>query len=163
MDVVDQIHGFMKGMMKTCFDEVAASPKLTQDFDVRIVDGVDSYDAVLDRMIGELRAGTENDHSQIYGQTLVIEERDPQKRTPHYAGRYLVSPLFRIAGGDVYVSPVVLFQMKFDGKLHKFMHRYDNAVEHHRLQDVTRPQILNHVLNSFTFYRMHAFSDKRPW
>jgi hypothetical protein len=27
----------------------------------------------------------------------------------------------------------------------------------------TRPQILNHVLNSFTFYRLHAFSDQRPW
>ena len=36
-------------------------------------------------------------------------------------------------------------------------------VEHHRIEDVTRPQVLNHVLNSFTFYRLHAFSDKRPW
>jgi hypothetical protein len=167
MDFVDRIHGFMRDTVASAFAEVAAAPRLQREFQVDVVDGeesgVDIIHPMIGHMIAVLREGTADDSSQIYGQTLVIEERDESKKQPHYAGRFLISPLFRIAGEEVFASPTVLFQMKFDGKLHKFMHRYDNAVENHRIEEVTRPQILNHVLNSFTFYRLHAFSDKRPW
>jgi hypothetical protein len=163
LDEIERIQLFLKKTIAPCFEEVASAPRLKQDFTIQIVEGGLSDDRLLNQMIAELREGSEEDDSLLYGQTLVIEERDESKKRPHFAGRFLVSPLVRIAGDDIYASPTALFQMKFDGKLHKFMHRYDNDVENHRIEDVTRPHVLNHVLNSFTFYRMHAFSDQRPW
>lgn len=32
-----------------------------------------------------------------------------------------------------------------------------------RTEDVTRAQVLNHLLSSFDFYKMTAFSAERPW
>jgi hypothetical protein len=163
MDRIHRVHGFLQETVAPCFEEVAASPKLTEDYAVQIVEGDECGDETLEKLIAVLREGADDDPDRLYGQTLVIEESDALKRRPHYAGRFLISPLVRLMGDDIYASPTVLFQMKFDGKLHKFMHRYDQDVENHRIEDVTRPQILKHVLNSFTFYRLHAFADDCPW
>ncbi len=111
----------------------------------------------------ELLRDEDTETTRIVGSVLLIEERDPAKRQPVYAGRYMMGPQFRFVADDVYVSPLVMFQMKFDGKLHKFKHRYDAAIENHRVEDVTSEQILNHVIDSFSFYRMHAFTDTKAW
>jgi hypothetical protein len=127
MDAIEKVRRFMLERVRPALDEVAATKRLTEDYAVSIVDGEESGDEIVNRMIAILREGTADDHTKIFGQTLVIEERDPAKKKPFYAGRYLVSPLCRIAGAEVYASPVALFQMQFDGKTHKFMHRYDNS------------------------------------
>jgi len=51
--------------------------------------------------------------------------------------------------------------MRFNNKLHAFNHRYDNAVARHRVEDVTRPHVLNHFLGSFDFYKLYAFFEQR--
>ncbi len=162
MNNVDKLTKFNKEVIGSAYTEIAAAPALNRDFTVQTVDGPMCEDQTVEQMIGIMREGSEDDDSLIYGTTLVIAERDQAKRAD-MAGRFLVSPLYRLADQELFVSPVVLFQMKFDGKMHKFMHRYDNAKADHRVEDVTRHQVLNHVLNAFTFYKINAFSDNKPW
>jgi hypothetical protein len=178
MDDLDNIRRLTEGVLTPTFAEVAASPALNRDYTVRTIDGPTCPDPSIDQLLFILREGTARDSGLRWGATLVIEERDEIKRMG-LAGRFLVSPLFRRAkpagladrlaslfgraSDEVYVSPVVLYQMRFDGKPHKFMHRYDKDVADHRVEDVTREQVLNHLLNAFDFYKMSAFSDKRPW
>jgi hypothetical protein len=75
-------------------------------------------------------------------------------------GRYVMTTLYAIRNDEVYAAPAVLFWMRFNGKLHAFNHRYDNEVRLHRVEDVTRSHILNHILNSFDFYKLEAFADQ---
>jgi hypothetical protein len=155
---------FVRTTIAPCLTTVASSPPLLQDFSVYVLDldaGAPTNSARAE-MLELLREG-EAETSPILGSVLLIEERDPARRQPVYAGRYMMGPQFHFVGDEVYVSPLVMFQMKFDGKLHKFKHRYDAAIENHRLEDVTSEQILNHVIDSFSFYRMHAFADTKAW
>lgn len=155
---------FTRNALVPCLYEVAKSKPLLRDFTVTLYDAgqVEGVHWIHGEMTRIMRA--EDSYSaRVLGPILVIEERDPTKLGPLFAGRFMVAPRFQISGDDIYVSPMVMFEMKFDGKLHKFMHRYDNAIANHRVEDVTRTQIQNHILDSFTFYRMHAFSDTRPW
>ena len=76
------------------------------------------------------------------------------------AGRYVSTAFYRAQDDEVYASPGVLFWMRFNNKLHAFDHRYDNSVEHHRIEEVKRSQVLNHILSSFDFYKMYAFSER---
>lgn len=158
------VRTFMSNVLHPALTEVAASERLLRDFTVHTYEVEDLYgvDPLHAEMIAIMCEGG-SDSSRLDGYALVIEERDPARREPFYAGRYVVAPWFRFVGDAVFVAPLVMFQMKFDGKLHKFAHRYNNAIADHRIADVTRPLVLDHILNSFTFYRMHAFSDTRPW
>jgi hypothetical protein len=56
----------------------------------------------------------------------------------------------------------VMFQMQFDRELHVFHQRY-SALSEVPLEKITRAMIQNHVLNSFSFFRIHAMSPERPW
>jgi hypothetical protein len=33
-------------------------------------------------------------------------------------------------------------------------------VAYHNVEDVTRPHVLNHILRSFDFYKIYAFSEQ---
>jgi hypothetical protein len=163
MDTIGRISTFFREVVTPAFAEVAAAPRLAEDYRVLVVAGDRSGTPSLSDMIKILRQEADDDEDLIFGDTLVIEDRDPFRRVRPYFGWFLTAPLCSIAGDDVYVAPRTLYQMKFDGKLHGFQHRYDREILHHRIGDVTRLHILNHVLDSFTFYRMNAYADSRPW
>ena len=69
-------------------------------------------------------------------------------------------PYYQVVGSEVYAAPGVGYWMKFNGNVHVFTHRYDNAIANHRIEDVTKSHVLNHVLNSVSFYEMYAFGDR---
>jgi len=156
--------GFVRTTVAPSFTTVASSAPLLKDFTVHVLDlaaGTPTNSARAE-LLEILREGDTED-TKILGSVLLIEERDEAKRQPVYAGRYVMGPQFQFVGDDIHVSPLVMFQMKFDSKLHKFKHRYDAAIENHRIEDVTSDHILNHVIESFSYYRMHANSDTKPW
>lgn len=91
------------------------------------------------------------------GPSLVLTDRDPPEERAAIGGRYAMGVLYDVQGDEVYASPGVIFWMAFNNKLHAFAHRYDNDVARHRLEDITRQHVLNHILNSTTFYKAYAY------
>ena len=79
-------------------------------------------------------------------------------------GKFLVSNRIRLApDNEVFASPHVIYHMAFNDRLHIFDHRYDPNLANHRIEDVTREHILDHFLDSFDFFKMHANDPEPPW
>jgi hypothetical protein len=58
---------------------------------------------------------------------------------------------------------MVMYYMQFDRKFHRFLHRFDPSIEQHQLEYITRAQILQHSLDSLTFYQLYAQSETSPF
>jgi hypothetical protein len=79
-----------------------------------------------------------------------------------YETKYFQTIKFAIEGAEVCACPVVIYFMRFNNRLHMFQHRFDAAIEKHRVDDITREHILNHFLGSFFYYQTSAQSASRP-
>ena len=167
-----KIEDFEKRLIVPFFEEVKASRRLA-DRTFHIVSGSHSGDARIDELLQimhpdraflepKVPVASSAPETRFVGRTLVVVNPGSQ---PHPdAGKFFLSVTYRCGpGGDVYTSPYVMYYMRFDGKLHQFDHRYDATVAAHRVEDVTRAQVLNHMLDSFQFYEMHAGSPDSPW
>jgi len=100
---------------------------------------------------------------EYLGQSLFVVRKgvEPNKDG---RGKFLVSNRLLLAPGDeVFTSPRVIYHMAFNGRFHIFEHRYDPNLANHRVEDVTREHILNHFLDSFDFFKMHANDSEPPW
>lgn len=154
-----RVAAFLRTVLQPAFTEIAASPRMLRDFAIYLYD--DAIDDPLHATLVSELAGGSGDRRTI-GPVLLAEERDPRRRPLPFGGRYLVTVWLREKGDVIVASPLVLFQMQFDRRLHAFDHRYGASAEV-PVEKVTRVMILNHVLSSFTFFRMHALSSTRPW
>jgi hypothetical protein len=155
-----RVTAFVSEVLLPAFTEIAASPRMLRDFTIHVY-----RDAIDDPMHATLV--TELARERAIGPVLLVEDRDQARRPPPFGGRYLAAPMFRVDDAipdqaAILASPVVMFQMQFDRELHVFHQRY-SALSEVPVEKITRAMIQNHVLNSFSFFRIHAMSPARPW
>lgn len=150
-----RVTAFVRERLLPAYSEIAESPRMKRDFTIHIyADAVD--DPVHATLVAELA------HERTIGPVLLVEDRDQVRRPTPFGGRYLAAPVLRPTDESVLASPVVMFQMQFDRDLHVFRQRYSMLSEM-PVEKITRTMIVNHVLNSFSFFRIHAMSPTRPW
>jgi hypothetical protein len=150
----EKIRTFESGALFPALNEVSNSAALPREYEADVVAKRPSADAVAEELIDELVKAVR----RRAGPSLVLKNRHVPPGLSRLAGRYVMTVFYTTDGDVVYASPGVLFWMRFNNKLHAFNHRYDNNVEHIRVEEVTRSQVLNHILGSFDFYKMYAFS-----
>lgn len=155
MTADERIHTFEQSVLLPALDEIAASPALGRDFAPTVVKARPAADAGVEELLASLAGALR----RRAGPSIALVDRKVRPNVPAVAGRYVVTTFYEVAGDDAYASPGVMFWMKFNNKLHAFAHRYDNAVARHRVEEIQRTQVLNHVLNSLTFYKLYAWSD----
>lgn len=175
---IDRIAEFNRTLILPAFEEIERSPRMAaKGRTVRHVFALETGDATTDAALDMLhsqrrsivvlpRTAPADQIGEWVGPTLIIAEPASLRAQLGHpqAGIYYSSVLYRIASsGDIFVSPFVFFWMKFNDKMHGFAHRYDNDIAEHRIEDVTRAQIINHALNSITFFDLHALSSTKPW
>ena len=134
--------------------EMTSAPSLQRDFAADMVMKRPISDAKSEELLTNLAAT----FRKRTGPSMVLTDRKPPPGIAAIGGRYAMSVLYDVQGDEVYASPGVMFWMAFNNKLHGFAHRYENAIARHRVEDITRLQVLNHVLNSLTFYKLQAYS-----
>jgi hypothetical protein len=157
MSVADtKIANFEKSILLPSLTEISQSPALLRDYTAEVVTKRPHPDANVE----ELLAGLGGALRRREGLSLVLSNRERPPGISVIGGHYVVTAFHDVQGDEVFVSPGVMFWMRFNNKLHAFNHRYDNNVARHRIEDVTRPHVLNHVLGSFDFYKINAFSEK---
>ena len=152
----EKVRAFEAEVLLPALKEISGAPALLKEYSVEVVARRPSGDPAAEQMLGDLAGAMRREA----GPSLVIRNRDVPEGLSHLAGRYLMTVFYQEDEGQVAASPAVLFWMRFNNKLHVFNHRYDNEVAFHYVEDVTRKHILNHVLRSFDFYKLYAFSEK---
>ncbi len=162
-----RITTFLHDILLPAYAEIAASPRQARDYTTYVYQ--DAIDDPLHATLAAAFADAVLDRDDLtLGPILLVEERDASRRPPPFGGRFLSAPLFRVCETmtpgetDLLVGPSVMYQMQFDGELHTFQHRYTALLEV-VIEKVTRAMILNHMLNSFSFFRLHALAPRRPW
>jgi len=175
---LERLVDFQRRLVLPAFEEIELSPRMAEKGrELRHVFGLKGADPTTDGALAMLhsqrrglvelpRTAPAKQPGEWVGPTLVIAEPAAMRAGLGHpqAGIYYSSVLYRItAAGDVFVSPFVFFWMRFNDKMHGFAHRYDNDIADHRIEDVTRAQIINHALGSITFFDMHAMSTTKPW
>jgi hypothetical protein len=150
----DKIRTFGDTVLLPALAEIGKSPALLKEYAAEVVATRPSADEnaeyLIDQLAGAMRRKA--------GPSLVLTNRSVPPDLSPLAGRYVMTVFYDMDGDQVFASPAILFWMRFNNKLHVFNHRYDNDVAHHSVEDVTRPHVLNHVLRSFDFYKIHVFS-----
>jgi hypothetical protein len=152
-----KIAQFRENVLLPALNEVAASPRLASEYEPMVLEGGKRTNTASDELLDTLERTVGS--GQRVGPSLLLSNRTRDRTWPAVAGTYALSSFFFVMADDVYASPAVAFWMRFNNKLHVFNHRYDNAVANHAIEDVTRPHIQNHILNSFDFYKIYAFAD----
>ena len=151
-----KIQTFEQSVLLPALQEIGKAPALLREYSVEVVatrpSADESAEELLESLSGAMRRPA--------GPSLVITSRQIPPDLSHLAGRYTMTVFYDTQGDETYASPTVLMWMRFNNKLHIFAHRYDNDIARHRVEDVTRPHVLNHVLRSFDFYKLYAFSEK---
>jgi hypothetical protein len=156
MTVADQkIKAFESGVLIAALTEVSQSTALLREYEAEVVTQRPCGDAAAEELLAALAQAI----SRRAGPSLVLKNRQVPPGLSRLAGRYVMTVFYQEDADQVYVSPSVILWMRFNNKLHVFNHRYDNAVARHRVEDVTRSHVLTHILNSFDFYKIYAFSE----
>jgi len=156
MTAADQkIKAFESGVLIPALAEVSKSTALLREYEAEPVVQRPSADDDAEELLASLAETI----SRRAGPSLLLKNRQMPPGLSRLAGRYVMTVFYQEDEDRVYVSPSVIFRMRFNNKLHVFNHRYDNAVAHHRVGDVTRSHVLNHILSSFDFYKIYAFSE----
>lgn len=151
----DKKEAFENNLLLPALTEVSQSPSLLKEYMAEVVTWRPIADAASNKLFNELADSLD----RRGGPGLVLRNRELPPNLSPLAGRYVMTVFYDVQGGEVYASPGVIFWMRFNNKLHVFDHRYDHAVARHRVEDVKRSHVLNHVLTSFDFYKLHAFSE----
>ena len=100
----------------------------------------------------------------VYGLFLVAESRETVRRHPPEHGVFAWNIQYRYAeDGHLRARPVVAYRMAFDGRIHKFVHRFKPDEADTRIDELTPALIQDHVLSSFHFYEAHADDDRSPF
>jgi hypothetical protein len=155
--VVDEKIGvFESGVLIPALTEVSQSNALLSEYEAEVVARRPSADAAAEELLQSLAGAI----PRRAGPSLVLTNRSVPPGMSRLAGRYVTTAFYRVKDSEVYASPGVMFWMRFNNKLHAFDHRYDNYVENHRVEEVTRLQVLNHILGAFDFYKIYAFSEQ---
>lgn len=154
----DKIKNFEDAVLLPALTEVSRAPRLLAEFTAEVVNEGPSADASAEELLLSLAGAL----GGTAGPSLVLTDREMPPDLSPLAGRYVMTVFYNVQVDEVYVSPGVLFWMRFNNKLHVFNHRYDHSVARHRVEDVNRQHVLNHILDSFDFYKIHAFS-KEPF
>jgi hypothetical protein len=150
------IQAFEARVVRPALQEVVDSPALARDYQASLLD--DAYCDWSDD-IDELIQSLGKAIGRPAGMTLAIWNQVRPAGIAAIGGSYVMSVFYR-EEDRVYASPGVMFWMKFNNKLHAFDHRYDSAIAKLPIEDITRKHILDHVLASFDFYKLHAFADR---
>ena len=151
-----KVKAFEQSILLPALEEISKAPALLRDYSVEVVAARPSADASAEELLGSLAGAMR----RPAGPSLVITNRQIPPGLSPLAGRYTVTVFYDTQGDETCAAPAVLLWMRFNNKLHIFAHRYDNDVARHRVEDVTRPHVLNHVLRSLDFYKLYAFSEK---
>ena len=151
-----KVKTFEQTVLLPALDEVSKAPALLREYSAEVVKHRPSVDAnaeeLLEALAGAMRRPA--------GPSLVLTNRTIPPDVSRLAGRYALTIFYDGEDDEVCASPAVLCWMRFNNKLHIFNHRYDNAIARHRVEDITRQHVLNHVLRSFDFYKLYAFSEE---
>ncbi|MEW5741229.1 MAG: hypothetical protein AB1938_20065 [Myxococcota bacterium] len=154
MTVDEKVAAFEAAVLLPALEEICASPRLSAEYEPEVVRARPHPDAATEELLTSL--------AQVMrrrtGPSLVLKDRKRPDGIAAIGGRYLMTVIYDVRGTEVFAAPAVMFWMRFNNKLHAFAHRYDNAVAQHRVEDVKRTHVLNHVLGSFDFYKLYAFS-----
>lgn len=156
MSTERKIAAFEESIVLPALTEVTSSPSLQRDFVAELVVKRPLADARSEELLTSLASA----FRKRTGSSMMLT--DLRRERPFVApigGRFAMSVLYEVQGDEVYASPGVMFWMAFNNKLHGFAHRYDNAIARHRVEDITRNHVLNHVLNSLTFYKAYAYAE----
>jgi hypothetical protein len=154
MGTDDKIRTFEQSIVLPALAEVCASPALQRDFAAEVVVERPHADAPSEELLATLAAT----FRKRTGPSLLLANLEPPPDVIAIGGKYAMTVLYDLQGDDVHAAPGVMFWMKFDNKLHAFAHRYDNAIARHAVERITKLHVQNHVLNSLTFYKLHAFA-----
>ncbi|HEV8094909.1 MAG TPA: hypothetical protein VGP71_04215 [Burkholderiales bacterium] len=149
-----KVKTFEQTILLPALDEVCKAPALLREYVAEPVKHRPSVDANAEELLESLAGAMR----RPAGPSLVLTNRTIPPDVSRLAGRYVMTVFYDGEGDEVCASPAVLFWMRFNNKLHVFNHRYDNAIARHRIEEITRPHVLNHVLRSFDFYKLYAFS-----
>lgn len=152
----EKVKAFEEEVLLPALREISAAPALLKEYAAEVVARRPSVDAAAEELLGELAVALRREA----GPSLVLAHRSVPPGLSRLAGRYVMTVFYEIDEDQVAASPAVMFWMRFNNKLHAFNHRYDNDIAFHYVGDVTRSHIFNHVLRSFDFYKIHAFSEK---
>ena len=156
MTVADQkIGAFENDILIVALTEVNKSRALLAEYEAEVVAQRPSVDAAAEELLASLAKAI----SRRAGPSLVLKNRQVPPGLSRLAGRYVTTVFYQENEDQVYASPGVIFWMRFNNKLHAFNHSYDNNVAHQRVEDVKRSHVLNHILSSFDFYKIYAFSE----
>jgi len=155
-EMPEKVKVFEDQVLLPALGEISVAPALLKEYSVEVVARRPSTDEAAEQMLGDLAGAMRRDA----GPSLVITNRSVPEGLSRLAGRYLMTVFYESDEGQVAASPAVLFWMRFNNKLHVFNHRYDNDIAFHYVEDVTRQHVFDHVLRSFDFYKIHAFSEK---
>lgn len=155
-EMPENVKAFEQTVLLPALREIGAAPALLREYTVEVVARRPSVDESAEQILGDLAGAMRRDA----GPSLVIVNRSVPPGLSPLAGRYVMTVFYEQDESRVAASPAVLFWMRFNNKLHVFAHRYDNDIAFHPVEDVTRQHIFNHVLRSFDFYKLYAFSDK---
>jgi hypothetical protein len=166
MSIHDDIRVFREQMVAPAFAEIKQALERKQ---LRVVlfddrSGDDAIDQLFERMHGAtpvLGSAAPEAGKRYLGPSLAICELAPQPDP--LRGKFLMTIVLDVAADDVYAAPVAFYFMQYDSKLHRFDHRFDNAVEQMSIARIDKPKIQNYLLGSFTFYRMHAGRAESPF
>ena len=150
-----KIAEFEDSIVLPSLTEVTSAPGLVRDYSADLVLERPLADAQSEELLTKLAAT----FRKRIGPSIVLTDRNAPDGIAGIGGRFAMSVVYDVQGDEVYVSPGVMFWMRFNNKLHGFAHRYDNAIARHRLEEITRPLVLNHLLGSLTFYKMYAYAS----
>ena len=151
-----KIRAFESSVLIGALTEVSNSRALLAEYEAEVVAQRPSADAAAEELLASLAETI----SRRTGPSLVLKNRQVPPGLSRLAGRYVMTVFYEEDEGQVYVSPSVIFWMRFNNKLHVFNQRYDNNVAHQRVEDVKRSHVFNHILSSFDFYKIYAFSER---
>jgi hypothetical protein len=153
----DKIASFETGVLLPALAEVCGAQRLLRDYTAEVITQRPSPNAGTEEVLARLGDALR----RRSGPSLVLTDRRlPDHLATSTLGRYVMTVFYREREPEVFASPGVSFWMAFNKKLHVFDHRYNSILAEHRVEDVTRPQILNHILNSFDFYKIYALSEQ---
>lgn len=142
---------FERSVLIPALDEVCRAPALLRDYQAKLVTKRPAADENVEELLSALGGAMRRQA----GPSLVLSNRDRPEGISPIGGHYVMTVMY--VGENV--SPAVIFWMRFNNKLHVFDHRYDNNVAQMPVSSVTKQHIQNHILTSFDFYKLYAFSE----